>query len=63
MINPLLGVLLRFRYERITIMSDIEAMYFRYEFIRYELIRYEFKIIIVQFLWWPQGTSLWKVTE
>ena len=46
--NPLLGVLLRFRQERIAIMADIEAMYYQ---VRVQRQHRDF----LRFLWWPQG--------
>ncbi|KAK0151923.1 hypothetical protein N1851_006693 [Merluccius polli] len=47
--NPLLGVLLRFRQERIAIMADIEAMY-------YQICVQEHQRDFLRFLWWPQGS-------
>lgn len=46
--NPLLGVLLRFREERIAVMADIEAMY-------YQVCVQEHHRDFLRFLWWPQG--------
>ncbi|KAL0176346.1 hypothetical protein M9458_028676, partial [Cirrhinus mrigala] len=46
--NPLLGVLLRFREERIAVMADIEAMYYQ---VRVQEHHRDF----LRFLWWPQG--------
>ncbi|KAL0151450.1 hypothetical protein M9458_053236 [Cirrhinus mrigala] len=46
--NPLLGVLLRFRHERIAIMADIEAMYYQVRVLHHHCD-------FLRFLWWPQG--------
>jgi len=48
LINPLLGVLLRFRKERISKMADIEAMYYQ---VQVQNHHHDF----LRFLWWPQG--------
>ena len=46
--SPLLGILLRFRQERIALMADIEAMY-------YQVCVQEQHRDFLRFLWWPQG--------
>ncbi|KAJ8349111.1 hypothetical protein SKAU_G00277000 [Synaphobranchus kaupii] len=48
--NSLLGVLLRFRQERIAIMADIEAMY-------YQVKVHEDHRDFLRFLWWPGGDT------
>ena len=46
--NQLVGVLIRFRQERIAFMADIEAMF-------YQVMIPEDQRRYVQFLWWPNG--------
>lgn len=53
--NPLLGILLRFRHERIALMADIEAMY-------YQVKVHEHQRDFLRFLWWPLGDTSQPMT-
>jgi hypothetical protein len=48
--NSLLGVLLRFRQEKIALMADIECMF-------YQVKVPERQRNVLKFLWWPKGDS------
>ena len=46
--NNLIGVLLRFRQERVAFMSDIECMFYQ---VRVPVEQHD----LLRFLWWPEG--------
>jgi hypothetical protein len=54
--NSLLGVLLRFRQEKIALMADIECMF-------YQVKVPERQRNVLRFLWWPKGDSSSKPEE
>ena len=54
--NQLIGVLIRFRQERVAFMGDIEAMF-------YQVMIPEEQRCFVQFLWWLDGDYNKRLTE
>ena len=55
-LNTLLGVLLRFRQERVAIVGDVEAMYHRVKV-------YEEDERFLRFLWWKDGNLTEKASQ
>ena len=55
-LNTLIGVMLRFRQERVAIVVDVEAMYHRVRV-------YEEDERFLRFLWWKEGNLDVKASQ
>ncbi|XP_064077710.1 uncharacterized protein LOC135195384 [Macrobrachium nipponense] len=56
MTNSLVGVLIRFRLERVALMGDIESMFYQ---VQVPKVQHKY----LRFLWWPGGELESKLTE
>ncbi|XP_066988207.1 uncharacterized protein [Macrobrachium rosenbergii] len=56
MTNSLIGVLIRFRLERVALMGDIESMFYQ---VQVPKVQHKY----LRFLWWPGGELESELTE